>query len=705
LTRLRPALSALDDEALAALANKGLVRRARKDLEQSPGEIVAADDEGLKVRVGAETVDVPASPVQASCTCPAGGVCRHILAALILLRETAESTPPGEAVPSPDAAAELAALDDETLQRLAGKPLVRRAAKALGEGLKVEFDAGPAIAIRFPTRNVVCRWVPGGGLAGMICTCQAADVCEHRVAAVLAWQRERGLRTIVATPSELKAAAEAPRTRQEVLGSVNDVLGEMFGIGLARLSKATRQRLETLAVSCHGIDLPRLERWLAALAEAAGHSLRRDARASTMKLLEQGARVAALAAALANPTARLVGRHRTRYEQVGNLSLVGLGAERWRSESGYAGLTVYFWDEALGNWSSWTDARPAGTPGFDPLRRYHGYGPWSGCSTPAGASRSRLQLSGAWRNQGGRLSGRPSTRAAVLGDSDPRQVSGAIADWSQLAERARRLFGGGLGERNEQDELVALRPALWLPAQYNEVRQELVRIVLDEKQRPLPLVVRFTPETASAVRMLEQHDATNTHGLLGRLRLAGGRLWVEPISLFADGGMIHLTLDDAAAGTEAPAIAGAVHEGGGEEETLEEEEGDEISAEFSWSEPFVGATPLGALLMGIESELEAIAESGTAVRRDLQSLEQAVARLKALGLSICAAAIGQLVEKLRAAPQAMGEVRRAEAAAALLRTAYLVRLAMQEESLANATAGFAASERTGECGGSSADAT
>ena len=427
---------------------------------------------------------------------------------------------------------------------------MRRAAKALGEGLKVEFDEGPAIVIRFPTRNVVCRWVPGGGLAGMICSCPAVDVCEHRIAAVLAWQRERGLRTIVAAPSELKAAAEAPRTRQEVLRSVKDVLGEMFGIGLARLSKASRQRLETLAVSCHGVDLPRLERGLAALAEAAGHSLRRDARASTMKLLEQGARVAALAAALANPTGRLVGRHRTLYEQVGNLSLTGLGAERWRSQSGYAGLSVYFWDETLGNWSSWTDARPAGTPGFDPLRRYRGYGPWSGCSTPAEASRSRLQLSGAWRNPGGRLSGRPSTRAAVLGDSDPRQVPGAIVDWSQLAERARRLFRGGLGERNEQDELVAVRPALWLPAQYDEVRQELVRIVLDEKQRPLPLVVRFTPETASAVRILEQHDATYTHGLLGRLRLAGGRLWVEPISLFTDGGMIHLTLDDAATGAE-----------------------------------------------------------------------------------------------------------------------------------------------------------
>ncbi|HWB09223.1 MAG TPA: SWIM zinc finger family protein [Pirellulales bacterium] len=690
LTQLRATLAALDDDALAAMANKGLLRRARKDLEQASGEILESGDDGLRVRLGGETVVVPANPVQARCSCPAGGVCRHVLAALVFLREKLPAGPPEEgAFPSAagPAAHMLADLDDEALRRWAGKPLLRRATKALAEGLQAELDERATLVVRFPARNIVCRLVPGAGLAGWLCSCPADGVCEHRVAAVLAWQVAHGRRTIDVEAAVLPAADEAPRTREEVLASVREVLGEMFGVGLARLSTASNQRLQTLAVSCHGVQLPRLERWLAVLAEETGRSLRRDAQASTARLLERGARVWALSVALARPTARLVGQHRTRYEPVGRVSLVGVGAERWKSKSGFVGLTVYFWDESLGDWCTWTEARPVGVPGFDPVKRYQAYGPWDGCSSPDRSSRSRLALTGAWRNRGGRLSGRPSVRATVVGESDPRQLP-AANDWSQLGERARRLFGGGLGERNEQDELVLLRPSAWLSGQYDPVRQELVCLIFDDKQRPLPVVLPFTPETASGVRTLEHHDAAAAYGLFGRLRLTAGKLSVEPISLFAEGGIVHLTLDEAGSAAQAeraPAVKASLPST--TDDADEASPFDETAAE---DPSVVGtSTPLGIFLSSIEAELERVAEAGTSARRDLAPLEQAAEKLRALGLEIAAGAVGKLVEKLRLAPQARGLGRQKEAAAALLRAAYVVRLAIVEEALAVATAGLA----------------
>ena len=686
--QLHRTLAALDDDALAALANKGLLRRARKDLEQASAEIVESGDDELRVQIGGETVVVPANPVKSRCSCPAGGVCRHVLAALVFLRErfAAEPAEEGSSKPGVEPAATfLAELDDEALRRWAGKPLLRRAIKALAEGLKAELDEGTTLAVRFPARNIVCRLVPGAGLAGWLCSCQTDGVCEHRVAAVLAWQVAHGQRTIAVEEAILSAADEAPRTREEVLASVRDVLAEIFSIGLARLSTASNQRLQTLAVSCHGVELPRLERWLAALAEETGRSLRRDAQASTTRLLERGSRVWALSIALARPTARLVGQHRTRYEPVGRTSLSGVGAERWKSKSGYVGLTVYFWDESLGDWCTWADARPIGTPGFDSAKRYQAHGPWEGCSSPAEASRSRIALTGAWRNRGGRLSGRPSVRATVLGDSDPRQLP-ATSDWSHLGERARRLFGGGLGEPGEQNELVLLRPSAWLPGQYDDARQELVCLIFDEKQRPLPLVLPFTPETASAVRTLEQQDTARIHSLLGRLRLSVGKLSVEPISLFAESRTIHLTLDDANLASPAGSDSGlkaSLTNGTESDEPSGFDEADDDDPSVAGT-----STPLGIFLSSIEAELERIAESGTSGRRDLVPLEQATSKLGALGLEIAAAAVGRLVEKLRLAPQAMGLGRQQEAAAALLRAAYVVRMAIVEETLALATAGL-----------------
>jgi hypothetical protein len=87
---------ALDDAALEALASRGLVRRAAADVAAGRAEIIAEDAAGATVRVEEHTARILAKgPRAGACSCPAPGVCRHRLAALILLRQ-----------PEPDEAAD-----------------------------------------------------------------------------------------------------------------------------------------------------------------------------------------------------------------------------------------------------------------------------------------------------------------------------------------------------------------------------------------------------------------------------------------------------------------------------------------------------------------------------------------------------------------------------------------------------------------------
>ena len=69
--------------SLANLANRGLVRRAQKDLETARPALVSVTDDRLQLQIAEAVVDVPALPNKSRCTCPASGVCRHILAALL----------------------------------------------------------------------------------------------------------------------------------------------------------------------------------------------------------------------------------------------------------------------------------------------------------------------------------------------------------------------------------------------------------------------------------------------------------------------------------------------------------------------------------------------------------------------------------------------------------------------------------------------
>ncbi|WP_165224173.1 SWIM zinc finger family protein [Aquisphaera insulae] len=677
----RLALAAFDDEALAALANRGLVRRARKDLESVTPRLLGPGEkpDRLRVEVGDGVAELALPPVQSRCSCPASGICRHILTALIFVKESEAGT---EATPAPEsmtvsASAEVLALDDDALIKWAGRPLFNKVRKLLAQGLPVELEPGDVLTARLPTRNVSCRWMTAGGLDGMICSCHAAGACEHRVAAVLAFQIERGSRPAeVHAELALAASTDAPRSREEVLASVGDALAQMIVTGLSRLSRGTAERLRTLAISAQGVDLPRLQRLLQALSSEVELYLNRDAQADAARVLGQAARVEVLRLGLVKkPSPRLVGVHRTTYEPVGDLDLIGLGARVWQTRSGFEGLTVYFWDRSARGWATWSDSRPIGTPGFDPSGRFRAEGPWYGLASPAEASRRVIRLTGAYRNRQGRLSGRPSTQAMALGPSIPDEVPAWIARWSELPDRAATLFGGGLADRSEQDSIVLIAPAAWEPASFDDLRQQMVRNVLDAEGRRLPLVVRHEAGAGQAATMLEAHDPSGTTSILGLLILEADRLCVLPVTLHTARGPVHLTLDSARKVSPARRPAVAVSAGPEQIETDPDPEDDPEVEE--------SATSLGRFLEQVSGDLLAIAEGGPAAFGKVGEVRRASRQLEAVGLGVLAIVMEKVADGLEA--QRRGELSNSSPLAHdLLACYHVARLCQSQESVQQA---------------------
>jgi len=82
--------SRMSDTALEALASRGLVRRALSDNAAGRVELRHQDDDAAEFSVDGETVRlVAAGLAQSSCSCPAAGICRHRLAAVVHLRSHA----------------------------------------------------------------------------------------------------------------------------------------------------------------------------------------------------------------------------------------------------------------------------------------------------------------------------------------------------------------------------------------------------------------------------------------------------------------------------------------------------------------------------------------------------------------------------------------------------------------------------------------
>ncbi|MEX6123236.1 hypothetical protein [Providencia hangzhouensis] len=124
-----------DDDALTVFANVGLLRRARKDVENQ--KVIPTDLGAGTFTSDGQSVSLDAQGIQkATCDCPAIGCCKHILAAVLWVQSnTIEESDLEESITSESdtVLSELLALQPESLITQATKPELRLALKFVAQ--------------------------------------------------------------------------------------------------------------------------------------------------------------------------------------------------------------------------------------------------------------------------------------------------------------------------------------------------------------------------------------------------------------------------------------------------------------------------------------------------------------------------------------------------------------------------------------------
>jgi hypothetical protein len=544
-----------DDDAWIALANRGLLRRARKDLETLDVRLISESGDAVEVGIGDRVVRMGAAgPGEATCSCPSPVICQHVVAAGLWVAAAAPKSPEvDEVAPSVDALHDdLMALDATTLTSYCGLPGYRWAHQMLND-----LETPPRIiregylAVAFERPGLTVRYL-GGGLDGLTLDQQVSQVERFRVAAVLAWQRAHGLVLPVPPAPRSRAATETEsslsrtESRARLRSTVAELLRDTVAVGVSHLSPSIHDRLTTSATWAQGVEYHRLALLLRRLADQVDLLLARSALADDLALLDEvaiaHALVAALEAAAASgpEPATLVGRARTSYDPVRSLDMVGLGGRPWHAGSGYHGLTCVFWSPSRHRFLTWTDARPDSLGGFDPRARWEQPAPWTGLASPATSAGRRVALTHAQVSAEGRLSGVESTAAAVT-PLDSEEIVSLLpvrTSWRDLVETRPQ----GLSEPfDPASQWTVLRPARSLPAQWDAVNQTLAWALLDDDGEGVVLEVPWSRLHAHVIGRLEMLGATLPAGALvvARVLRRRGRLIGEPLSLVVPGRAIN----------------------------------------------------------------------------------------------------------------------------------------------------------------------
>jgi hypothetical protein len=443
---------AYDDAALAQLCSTGLLRRAGKQLEAGKVEL-HSDESGQGVfAVGAQQVTLLKAPLEQSlCDCSAGGVCVHILAAVLHTRENAEpsTTPQDEGAASVGPCEELAAYSPEAVMKWAGKPGTRLAARLLAtlpstsseDERRVEEKPGSLEIVL--DAEVQCRYILGAGLDGILCDAPESRRKGIIAACLLYWQQQQG--RVVQWPDDSRPeSAEGPLSEEEgaLVREVQQQLKRMLDAGLMHLPQAHETALRTLAWSARGESLPRLSALLLRLAGEITAFRDRVAGTDARQLFDLLTAVWVLCERLLSTDPEQIKNLRGRFRRDYSAKSVGplwsCGAYRYMSRSGAQGVSAILWDLESREPLRLNMGRTGeGAGAFNPYTLWQSVVAWNKGRSLESMNAQVLRLEGARVSGDGRLS--LSQETFLQSVEAPCRFAEAIAElgitrWDRLSE-------------------------------------------------------------------------------------------------------------------------------------------------------------------------------------------------------------------------------------------------------------------------------
>ncbi|MCM1119414.1 MAG: SWIM zinc finger family protein [bacterium] len=583
----RQSLAEVDEDYLAGISNKGIVKRAYKDLE-SAGDKASAVTEAmdwsaaeLEVAVGGEKVTLRLPLGESRCSCPSRSICRHVIMGIVLARRAAlnaggESGDSGivevvsneeSSVPAVEGAddsgmansgslaqqvwQEIMAYPRKPLLRALGSRGLRRLVEAMAAGAAPEPERGTVVRVELPGQATVKLLSP---LEYSTCTCHKKELCSHKAEAIL-WCQYLD-KQLTVEQLEQEAEQQPELDLHELSGAaerVRDCLEHLLETGLVRSSEEQARELERLAILCHNVGLAGWEGDLRALAKGYDNYQRRVAGQSVERLADELQALyhrtgqlmelteAALSAAepsvghVAGQIQALAGEFRAQYLSVGDLELTGITMEHFVSDSGYEGDTVYFLDTAAGSWYTYTHVRPT----FYEGKKRSAYqekpqAPWGIALPLENLARMRILLRGAKCDSGGRLSSSQETRGEILGKSE--LTADILKGW--YYREYDRLFDeqiprpGRASQAEQRLRLVFVQAARFEQGQFDEIAQKLELPIWDAQGRQVSVELPYSKREEGSIRYLER--LKQQEGLLcflGKIYLRGSQLCLYPVDL------------------------------------------------------------------------------------------------------------------------------------------------------------------------------
>lgn len=519
---------------LVTLANKGLYKRALKDLETTGQvELVVAGDH-LQVQLDEITVSLNPNISQSSCSCPSKTVCKHILMGILVAadyaaKEVEEKTEEAateenrqeavsETVSRQSSAydwEELKEVDLAQLRKQAGKKLFEDTLRLIQDGWTADFIESDMLEATINTENITVYFPKDDSLNRSVCKCGESGLCKHKLIAILSYLSSQGILSSESDGNQPELSLLTEETIDVLRGASRFITGifekGLIGCGENEAETAIQYsiRLETCGIG----NLARLFRSLSSDIEnmLAKHiGFQPLTTFATLSRLHNTLRLILRNTQNNEMLSKLIEGTRSDYYTTPIGHFTGLGAYPWQTRSGYFGITAYFFYHEKQSICTLTSSmadyyehtQTLVTP-ENMRRQLEIQSFWGSNISLARLSTSTLTLRNFKMNRQNRLSSSSQTQCEIddkvtISSLDTLLAIPELSDLTICSEQRYDYF------RKKQPEQLALVPFAHLSeVSFNTAEQKLYFTMADEQHETEGSLV-YNELNRNAIRRLEQ---------------------------------------------------------------------------------------------------------------------------------------------------------------------------------------------------------
>lgn len=550
-------INVCDEDYLIDIANKGLYKRASKEIEKGiTVEVEFQDDKAICVLSDKTVCQLTETIVNYKCSCPSRNICKHILICILYIKQNLSSIFGQVSVAENNEntqAKDFSWILDYNIEEIK-KGLTQKAFKdiifRLNLGRDIEIKEEAFLIVEFKDCGIRVRFAENSSIDKSICTCKEKDFCVHRAEAIICYKLYKKVLDMNALREEIEV-----KISLEALSEVRKLVEEITILGLAKLPESIVHRVDATAVVCHSNDLPRLEKLLRSLSNQFKKYFNKNASFSKKTVIKLITKIYILIEAILKSDSKslcqdLIGEHKTSYIGINSIELYGIGVKTWKSDSGYEGITYYFFNEKRKLWMNFTSMKPNyyEKSKMNINSMYKANCPWDLQGSMEAICKSKVRFNNCKINKNYRISSSSEISGEIIGETFINKIDfgdKVFDDWQVMSQKFKDSFKYKLIEQNENFNMVLVKINSWGQSYFDNVNQIFKLPIYDKNNSEIIITLRFNQKTKSLIRGLEKTEKKNMLGdrILGKIYRINGEYVIDPITMYnPNGDIINLTL-------------------------------------------------------------------------------------------------------------------------------------------------------------------